>query len=194
MRWIGEGFLQPKATVRWLIGLKLRFPEIVLVMFLAYLVSQILAMMVPGQIRMTSDSVIAHHVLGFGQALGMMFAIGGLISGFGRACGGKGDFVTSCTIVAWHTLVTSVLTPLAGYGLASVQEASEQVAASGAPPEFDGLALMALFTAVAVQFWLLASYVTELHGFRSVMAVIGVMFGVSLVIGVLMIGLIGGSA
>lgn len=179
--------------MRWLVDLKLRFPEIVLVLLLAYLVGEILGMMISTESIRTERSVIASHLLGFGQAIGMMFAIGGLVSGFGRAFGGTGDFVTSCAVVAWHALVTSVLTPLALYGLVNIAPAAAEATASGEPPEVDGAALMALFTAVIVQFWLLATYITELHGFRSVMAVVGVMFGVTLVIGVLMMSMIGGS-
>ena len=96
-----------------------------------------------------------------------------LIHRVGRLFGGKGEMIEVAAAVAWHSLATVIFAPL--------------VAAASAPGlgGAAGILAIAQLAMVAVVIWLLANFVAEAHGFRSVARVAGGLFA-----GVFMLGLI----
>ncbi|WP_340110499.1 YIP1 family protein [Pikeienuella sp. HZG-20] len=97
-----------------------------------------------------------------------------LIYRVGRALGGKGSLREIATVVAWHSLVTVIFSPLVA--VATLPNLSSGAAA--------GLALAQL-AMVGVVLWLLANFIAEAHRFKSVLRVAGGLFG-----GVFLIGFV----
>ena len=100
----------------------------------------------------------------------------------GRHFGGTGSQTDVATAVAWHAMLTAALTPLL---VLAIGGGSPQGGLSG------GAALMVLLYA-GFNIWLLACCIAEAHGFQSVVRVAAAAFGISVVLGMVLLALVGG--
>jgi hypothetical protein len=188
-RQIVQGYAAPRASARGILSANLSFSDAILIVVLAYVIEAVSQILVPGARMGEETSVISRHGLGLITQIAILFAIAGLVSGFGRAAGGTGTYAQSLVIIAWHALVTSFLSPLALYAVVQMQgiDFQDPDASLGTG------SLVALFLFAGMWLWLLASYICELHGFKNIAGVMGavvvISMGASLLLGVVVSGL-----
>lgn len=112
----------------------------------------------------------------------IMLGIAGLAQGVGRMAGGRGRFADALLLVSWLQAVLLVLQVVQTLLLLAL-------------PPLGGLVGLAGF---ALMFWLLTGFIAELHGFRSLpmvfLAVLGVLVGLAVGLGVVVMVLLGGAA
>ncbi|MFO7857033.1 MAG: hypothetical protein R6V44_17795 [Paracoccaceae bacterium] len=82
------------------------------------------------------------------------------VHGIGRRFGGTASQPQVAAVVAWHYLVSSLLSPLNVLGMSAVDG------------EGAGVAFLLVPLSVSVSIWLFASFVAEAHGFRRLGGVI----------------------
>lgn len=179
-----EGYTAPRRSVRRLLDGGNGIETALGMLALAYIVQAILAILF-----LSAGIGIIGHLMAILQQLIMFFLLSALIYGLGRIAGGKGTLEGAQLVVGWHALVTSLISPLA-IGVSAVAFRGEGDEAAGVP---SGLALMA-FLYVAISFWLMANYITELHGFRSNWGVLGAIVGLTLAIAILLASIVGALA
>ena len=187
-------YLMPRRTMRDLLSRGLGIREIVLLIALGFLIEQALFILVSGGRPEGFEPGFSHYVSAVIRTAVTFIAFAWLIFGLGRAFGGTADLMQSSVMLAWYSVVANLLLPPALYGLLKIQSVTggEQMTDEMARAVQGPFAIV-MFIA-GVWLWLLASYVTELHGFKSLMSVIAVMFGVLMVGAILFAGLLGGMA
>ena len=173
-------FLMPRRTIRVVLAQRFGAEEIALLVLFGYLVSEILSIIVPDA-RPEGGTDLNRYVVGvIGSALSFL-AFAWPVYGLGRVFGGTADFQQSCTVVAWYSIIDKfVFVPLTA-------KVEKLLAAVKAGPMTEETALAMQGDAGIVMacgmflLWVLASFIAELHGFVSVIAVaattIGVMMG-----------------
>jgi len=176
---IAEGFVRPRSSVRRVIDAGQGIDTVVAMVLMAYLVQAIAAVAMPGGRPETSQSALLWHVVNLFSHFLVFFAVAGLAYWIGRAFGGSGRMDQTLVAIGWHWLVTSFLAPLALIGWAEVM--------AGEPSAFGPLLLIA--TSV-IFLWILSAFLAELHGFRSIWAVLGVTLGLMLVMSLLLMSLV----
>ena len=177
-----EGLLQPRISARRILAADLKMDAAILMLVLAYLVQAILQILLPGSRELPEGFSGVPLGLHFFNILLQIIVVGVLammIHGFGRLFGGVGSRLQSFVIVAWHTLVTTVLAPVFIYGM-------EQVAEGTVPSPM----LFLMLIAAGAWMWLLACYTTELHGFRSAWGPMGMMLAASFLFSMLFVNMI----
>lgn len=181
-RQIAQGYAAPRASARGILSAGLTVPDAVLIAVLAYIVEAISQILVPGARMDEETDALSRHGIGLITQIGILFAIAGLVSGFGRAAGGTGTYAQSLVIVAWHALVTSFLAPVALYAVVQIQgvDFQDPDATIGSGP------LLALLLFAGMWLWLLASYISELHGFKNIAGVMGAVVVISMAASLLM--------
>ena len=185
-RWIAQGYLAPRASVRRLLDGGYGIETIIGLLLLGYLISSILMLLVPADIPQTGN-VIARHTAGLFSMAVQFSLFGALIYWVGRMFGGVGTLPETYLVLAWYVLVTSFLVPLPMSLLAMVQpiEGPDGTLVAPTEPVVGNIVILAM-VAIALCFWLLVRYVAELHGFKNTWGVLGVFFGASFVFGILM--------
>ncbi len=176
-----EGYIAPRRSVRRLLDGGYGIEAALLMLALAYLVQAILMIMF-----ISSGIGIAGHLLAIVEQVVMFFVLAALIFGLGRLAGGKGTMEGSQLVVAWHSLVVSIISPLA-IGVSSFAFRAQVGNGEGLPA---GLGFLA-FVYVAISFWLMANFVAELHGFRSTWGVLGALVGLTFACAILLASVIG---
>ena len=183
-RAVVEGYTAPRASVRRLLDGGHGIEAALGLLALAYLVQAMLTILfLPAGIG------IFGHMLAIMQQLVTFFLLSALVYGIGRLAGGAGTMEGAQLVIAWHALVTSLLSPLA-IGVSTAAFRSGEEGAGNIPP---GMGFLALIY-VAISLWLMANYVAELHGFRSTWGVLGAIIGVSFVFALMLAVLVGAMA
>ena len=180
LRRLIEGIVSPRASARWILSGHHSVQTAILMSVLGYMivaiVSVVMSAFTPQRPGVAMNPLVMHLTGLLLRVLGV-FVLGTIIHGAGRLFGGNGTRRQAFVIAGWHSLVTSLLAPLMLLGGQSLSLES-------------GGAQIAVIFSGLVYIWLLACYVTELHGFRSVGAVLATMLGVSMVIGMILLNLI----
>lgn len=177
-----EGLLQPRISARRILAANLKADAAIMMLVLAYVVQAILQIVLPGARPLpegVSGVPIGLHFFNILLQIIMVGVLAMMIYGFGRLFGGAGTRLQSFVIVAWHTLVTTVLAPVFIYGMAQL---------SGGTVPAPTLLLMLI--AAGAWMWLLACYTTELHGFRSAWGPMGMMIAASFLFSMLFVNMI----
>jgi hypothetical protein len=183
-RAVVEGYTAPRASVRRLLDGGHGIEAALGLLALAYLVQAMLTILfLPAGIG------IFGHMLAIMQQLVTFFLLSALVYGIGRLAGGAGTMEGAQLVIAWHALVTSLLSPLA-IGVSTAAFRSGEEGAGNIPP---GMGFLALIY-VAISLWLMANYVAELHGFRSTWGVLGAIIGVSIVFALMLAVIVGAMA
>lgn len=169
-----QGYTAPRLSARRILASGGGLQLALMMVALAYLVQAIFSILLqPGGFG------IAGHLLAIIQQVIIFFLLSALVYGVGRMAGGTGSLLGSQLVVAWHALVTSVISPLA----VGVSAATFQAQESGELPS--GVLLLGVVY-VAISYWLMANYVAELHGFRSAASVLGAIIGLTFVFAILL--------
>ncbi len=171
--WVTEGFLAPRRTARQLIETDVPFAAILELAVLSYAIGGLVAVFLlpPAE---SAVALFERHAGGLLAHLGSILLSTALIFGAGRFFGGVGKIDDALVIVCWCTLLQTLWLILPTVFLVDIPN-----------EDVPGVAVLLLLIWGGILFWLLASYVAELHGFRSVAAVAGVMVGTGLMLGVL---------
>ena len=185
-------YLTPRRMMRDLLSRNLGIREIVLLVALAFLIEQALFLLVAGGRPEGLEPGLSHYLSAIIRTGVTFVAFAWMIFGLGRAFGGTADLMQCSVMLAWFSVVANLLLPPALYGLMRIQSVSggEQMTEEMARAVQAPFAIVMMIAGAWL--WLLASYVTELHGFKSLMSVIAVMFGVLMVGAFLFAGLLGG--
>ncbi|MEM7526559.1 MAG: hypothetical protein AAF416_02630 [Pseudomonadota bacterium] len=181
-----QGLFSPRASARAVLAQGYKLDTAVQFAVLAYCFQAILAILIPGarDAGAPSGVPIGFHVLNLIAQVALVGILGFAVWGIGALFGGKGDREQALVITAWHTLVTTLLSPLFLLGA---------VAAGGATPDQMPVGIVFIFAiAVSQYLWVLACYTMELHGFRNPWGVLGVMVAVAMLFSTAMINFVGG--
>lgn len=169
-----RGYTAPRLSAREILASGGGLELALMMVALAYLVQAILSiMLLPGGFG------LGGHLIAIVQQLITFFLLSALVYGIGRMAGGTGTIQGAQIIVAWHALVTSLISPLA----IGVSKAAFQAQESG---ELSSGVLLLGVVYVAISFWLMANYVAELHGFRSAASVLGAIIGLTFAFAILL--------
>lgn len=169
-----QGFTAPRLSARRILDSGGGVQLALMMVALSYLVQAIFSILL-----MPGGFGIGGHLLAIIQQVIIFFLLSGLVYGIGRMAGGTGSLLGSQLVVAWHALVTSVISPLA----IGISAATFRAQASG---EIPSAVLLLGVVYVAISFWLMANYVAELHGFRSAASVLGAIIGLTFAFAILL--------
>lgn len=190
---IVEGFAAPRASARRILQDGLSLDTAVLMVVLGYVLTAIAQLILAPDVSRPEGSVIAYHLMSLVLQIGLFFLIAGMAFGLGRISGGTGTLPEAQALIGWHSLVTSMLAPLSVYaaaeivgGLAQVSEAEAGGQLDPAAIDVSSISIFLAFLVAGLWFWLLANYVAELHGFKNVWGVLGVICGLPFAIAVLL--------
>jgi Yip1 domain len=178
---VAEGYVAPRRSMRRLLDGGHGIEAALVMLALAYLVQAILTVLF-----ISSGIGVGGHLLAIIQQVVMFFLLAALVYGIGRLAGGTGTMEGAQVVVGWHSLVVSVISPLA-IGVSSVAFRSGTEEGAGMPA---GLGILA-FVYVAISFWLMANFIAELHGFRSTWSVLGAIVGLTFACAILLASIIG---
>lgn len=178
-----EGLFQPRQAAARILAGNHGADAAVLFLVLAYLIQAMLQILLLGAREQpegaASVPAVAFHLLNIVLQAAMAGIISLLIFGIGRVFGGTGSRLQAFVLVAWHTLVTTVLSPVFLIGMGQL----------GAG-EISGAVLGLMVVAVSIWLWVLAVYTAVLHRFRSPWGVMGVMVGLSFLLSSLFMAMI----
>lgn len=113
--------------------------------------------MTPGGVDMVSAAVLENPLLGALAQLGAMAVIIGLTVWIGQLFGGTGTMRGATALIVWLNAVLVVI------------QVAQIAALAVLPPLAGVLAVVAMVWAL----WAFASFIAELHGFRSPLVVLG---------------------
>lgn len=188
---IVEGFAAPRVSARRTLEDGISLNSAVLMVVFGYVVTAIAQLILAPDVARPEGNVFAHHIMNVMLQIGVFFLIAGMAFGLGRISGGTGTLPEAQALIGWHSLVTSMLAPLSVYAAAEIfgsvakmQQASEGAPIDPASIEISGGSMLLGFVVAALWLWLLANYVAELHGFKNVWGVLGVICGLPIAIGV----------
>ena len=183
-------YLAPRASAAAILSTGCGLGTAALMVVLAYILTTIILMLTPGLERPENLSFVDRHVFGLMSSFASFFIVSFLIYFFGKVSGGTGTREETQLIVAWHSVVTSILSPPVNLMLSQFS-AEER---DGAPPLIEvpdagtiGLAVVALL----IWFWLLANYITVLHRFHNFWGVAAVVIGLPIGLGFFVFNVIG---
>jgi len=162
-----QGYTAPRLSARQILASGGGLQLALMMVALTYLVHAIFSLLLKSE-----GGGIGGHLIAIIQQIIIFFLLSGLVYGIGRMAGGTGTILGAQLVVAWHALVTSVISPLA-IGISAAMFRAQE---SGAIPS--GVLLLGVVY-VAISFWLMANYVAELHGFRSAASVLGAIIGLT---------------
>jgi hypothetical protein len=155
----------PRAAARWLIGLNLplnvAMTALVLVAVLSTLLAHLSFAMMPAAMREGFGSMMGNPI---GTAIVQVTAAvfgAAMVYRIGKWRGGRGTLAQSATLLAWLQFVLLIV------------QVAQIVAEIILPP----FAVILGYVGLGLFFWLLVSFVMELHGFRSAFATFfGILF------------------
>lgn len=167
------GFLHPRASARRLLGGGHGYDAALLMVLLAFLVREIFFVITPGA-RLGTESVsLGRYALQLINALITFALFSAAICYVGRMFGGKGGFRQTALVLSWYLLITSAIVPLMLPAMLEIFEVARAAAQAPAQPApLPGWAVTIVLAGSGVLFWLLASYIAELHGFASTLRVL----------------------
>jgi hypothetical protein len=183
-----EGLFAPRASARAVLAQGWGLDVAVQFAVLAYCLQAILAILIPGargDAMPASGVPVGFHVLNLVAQVMLVGLLGLAVWGIGAIFGGRGTRDQALVITAWHTLVTTLLSPLFLLGAASSR---------GADPEQMPIGVVFVFAVAVSQYlWVLACYTMELHGFRNPWGVLGVMVAVAMLFSTALLNFSGGA-
>lgn len=168
---VAQGITAPALSVRRRIDSSDGFGSVVLMVALAYLIIMILTGVMTDTFVEREQSPLAFHLKSFFLKFAEFFVIGAAIFSVGKMFGGTGTRPESFVVAGWHTLVTSFLAPLFLMGQDAIKLPGPDADPSQMP-QADGMKLVLVLIFVCLWIWLLAKYVAELHGFKSIGTVV----------------------
>lgn len=188
-----EGLIRPRQSARWIIGLKLELPQIIMLIVMSYLLT---AIMVLGTLNFSGMSValsILH--LFFGGAWGLWILFAAFFAWLPpRIFGGTGEWDQALPAMAWMSVVATLVFPLWIIGVAqwpleeigAAMVAENQIEAQRLMIEAsqNPLSTLFIFFNQLANIWLFSCVVAEIHGFRT-WRVLTTIFGVNLLLMVL---------
>lgn len=174
---------KPREAARMVLNWPFSVGELWLVLALTSVVSALLAELL---VMTASDGVdpvmammMASPIRFAAIQLGGLAMLTGFIFGIGRMFGGRGSFAGALALVGWLQTILVVL------------QIAQVVALFIVPP----LALVISLVSLVLFFWLLTSFIAELHGFASLgwtfAGMIGAFFGMTLALSVILVLLFG---
>lgn len=177
---VAEGFLSPRRSAERLLAANPE-PRNVLELALLAFAIQIVLRAVTYLVLGSEDGIDAVPPGGgfavdttgtvfrdFGQHVAVVAIATGLSFWIGRLLGGTGRFWPVASVVCWHFVIQSILTPV--YLIAAIESVSETGSRFG---------VMLLLLVLSVYLiWILASFLVAAHHFRSVVRVALGIFGV----------------
>lgn len=173
--WIVQGYLSPRQSIRPLLGQGHNGLDVALLLLaLGYLISAILELVFVGSGSDDGSRFTFHLIRAIMQIVGFLM-LSGLIFWIGRAAGGAATLGDAQMVVAWHSVVTSILSPVMLGAMGSIAIDPEDPSQM---PEISGLATIILMGCGGYMAWLLANYVAEAHRFTSAWRVLAVMLAV----------------
>jgi len=181
-RAVVQGLVEPRQSVRRLMMGDHGLPVALGFIVLAHLIASILQILTPGVEQGAQLSVVGRHLGGIVSGILVFFLFSGLVYFFGRISGGTGTRAQTQVTIAWHSVVTSLMTPAFARLRSAfvVEEAPDgKLSVTGTP---DGAVVFMGILAVGFSTWLLAQYVTELHGFRNFWGVLAVFLAIPFII------------
>lgn len=178
-----EGLIQPRRSARWVLDANHGIDTALLFVVLAYALQAILQILLPGARTLPEgiDRVPASlHLMNVLLQVMLVSVLSLMLFGIGRLFGGTGSRKQAFVIVAWHTLVTTLLAPAFLIGMGQI--------ATGDPVSPGMLALMVVTGSLWL--WVLAVYGAVLHGFGNPWGVMGVMLGILFLVSALLMNLV----
>jgi len=175
------GYLHPRASVRRLLAAGHGFEAAIQLAVLAFLFREIFMVVTPGARPPGMSMTVVGYFIELFDAMISLAVFATLACYVGRMFGGRGTLKDSAIVLAWYSVVTSFIIPLAMPALIRIFEAAASSAADpGAAVEMPaGPALIVLATS-GIFMWLLAAYIAELHGFARTLGVLSVIIGMAL--------------
>ncbi|MEO1492949.1 MAG: YIP1 family protein [Pseudomonadota bacterium] len=191
---IVEGFAAPRASARRILAEGLTLDTAVLMVVFGYVVTAIAQLILAPDVQRPEGNAFAYHIMNLLLQIGVFFLIAGMAFGLGKISGGTGTLPQAQALIGWHSLVTSMLAPVSVYAAAEIVGSVARMSETDPDAQIDPAALeisggsifLALLVA-GVWFWLLANYVAELHGFKNVWGVLGVICGLPVAIGMFLL-------
>lgn len=158
---IRESLLTPKAAARRLLELPISLSESVAAMGLAVVLGTIIAeamrLTVPSSMNRMSDMLLAQPLVAAALQFVLLLAVAAAIVAIGRFAGGRGTLPQAVLMIGWIQVVMVVI-QLGQFALLFL-----------VPP----LAALVGLASVLWFFWALSAFVAELHGFDSLLKVLG---------------------
>lgn len=183
-------YLAPQASARAILSTGAGFGGAMLLLVLGYLLTSVVVILTPGIDRPDAASTVSHHVFSMVMTLFSFFFFATLIYFFGKVSGGTGTREQTYLILAWHSVVTAILSPPATLfwsGFEFEKRANGATSVVGMP---GGTTIALGVAAMAISLWLLAHFVTVLHGFRNFWGVAAVIFGIPIGLGFLLMNVL----
>lgn len=175
------GYMHPRASVRRILNGGYGMQEILLLVLLAFVVRQIMVILIPIEVAGTIPSGFGAYI---GRLVGAFVSFGiitALICYLGRVFGGTGDFRQSALVVAWYDVVTSVTSPFVELAARQNLEAMQSLAKNPeVPVTLSDSAAMITLIGGGLLLWLYAAFIAELHGFKRTVSVLAVLFAITI--------------
>ncbi len=152
---------------------------------LGYLLTAIFYVILIPAVDRPGEGALIFHVTSVIQSIAILFILAGLVFGLGRISGGTGTLHQSQALIGWHGLVASLMAPTTIVFIEEVKKAmpsGDETQIDPASIEISGGTMFIGLATAGISLWLLANYVAELHGFKNVWGVIGVMCGLPIAI------------
>lgn len=174
---VWEGLRAPRPVAAEVMSRRPGVPGALLLVTFSYLVGAIVIAAVPGfRPPLDVGDLIGLHLQGLGLHFLLFAVTSGIATWLGRLVGGSGDFPRVAAAVGWAFVLQSTLMPFAAL-------AASMVSPEGVPQG----ALLLVCAILAVYIWQISACIAEAHGFRSTVAVAGVVIGLSIPLGMIAI-------
>jgi hypothetical protein len=196
-----EGLSSPRASARRLLDEGHSLGTALLMVALAYLIGSIAQLIIAPETLPDNQSPLGFHVVNGLLSVAWFFILAGMAYGLGKISGGTGTLPQAQVVIAWHSLVCSLLTPivlpmltefaafqdqLTQAAEAAAEAGQQDLAAIMPDAQFSAFSVLLGLAAGFMMVWLLASYVAEMHGFRNTVGVMGVIVGIPLALAVVL--------
>ncbi|MCI4662953.1 MAG: YIP1 family protein [Neomegalonema sp.] len=176
-----QAYLRPRASAAWILAQRPSFGAVIVMVMAAVVISALISvastMIAPPlndagervEVLPASNRLVLLALIDFGQLIFISF----IANAFGKAFGGKGEWIDLVRVCGWHALV-SVLATFASAVVGVV-----------AP----GLSALVIVAALLYLLYMLAAFIAEAHGFASTPSVllvgmvvlIGISFAIALI-------------
>ena len=185
-----QAYLAPQASARSVMASGAGFREALLLILLSYLLTNIVLMLTPGVDPQSDMGTLDRHVFGIISTLISFFAISALIYFFGKVSGGTATREETYLVVAWHSVVTSILAGPVNLMMSGFEFEEKNGTASMSQAPDSGTIALAV-AAIVLWCWLLAHFITAVHRFHNFWGVAAVVMGLPVGLAFLLVNLAG---
>lgn len=185
-----QAYVAPQASARAILASGASIGSALLLVVLGYLLTMVVLILTPG-IEMPKDiGPVDRHLFGLISSAISFFVISTLVFFFGRVSGGTGTREQTYVIVAWHGVVTAILSAPVNLMMAEfdLPDAAASTAEIQVP---DGGTIGLAMVAIVIWCWLLAHFITVLHNFKNFWGVAAVVMGIPVALGFLFVNVFG---